>query len=315
MQEPQLVGAYGRKGAAADGGGASSDEVKELRALVEQQSRQIRTLARLTGSLGPVELAGEPHHEVNDVDPKKFGNTESLKHGLTKFYIEKPFKELEEEMKEEGGEIRLPNSIYTVAICAGFFCDGNVWDAIEAHTRKLALLAAKTATLGVVDGTGDEEKGNEKPTVADGMSTKEIALGTVKNVWLMFVNAFVLLAFHYWLTFSVLYYLYVHPYESDPYPWDDVSDAIRMEARNSTHPWDWGTAWDSHFVQGECPTDIWLRGICASLFACFVYFDMLQTITIMQWLYWAPQNKQAIAAGRPTSWFFPDELKIRIIPR
>ena len=91
MQEPQLVGAYGGKGAAADGGGASSDEVKELRALVEQQSRQIRTLARLTGSLGPVELAGEPHHEVNDVDPKKFGNTESLKHGLTKFYIEKPF--------------------------------------------------------------------------------------------------------------------------------------------------------------------------------------------------------------------------------
>ena len=61
-------------------------------------------------------------------------------------------------MKEEGGELRLPNSIYTVAICAGFFCDGNVWDAIEAHSRKIANLAAKAATLGMVDDMLDVEK-------------------------------------------------------------------------------------------------------------------------------------------------------------
>ena len=153
------------------------------------------------------------------------------------------------------------------------------------------------------------------PEYVKEMSHVDIIKGTLKNIWLMFVNAFVLLFFHYWLTFSVLYYLYIHPYATDPHPWDEASDALRMEHNNATYPWNFKVAWDSHFVQGECPTDIWLRGICASLFACFVYFDMLQTFTILQWLYWAPQNKIAIAEGRPTSWFFPDELKVRIIPR
>lgn len=112
-----------------------------------------------------------------------------------------------------------------VAICAGFFCDGNVWDAIEAHTKKMAHLAAKTATLGMAGDILDVEKTgvavNGEVTLAPSdMAVKDIVFGTIKNIWLMFVNAFVLLFFHYWLTFSVLYYLYIHPYETDPFPHD-----------------------------------------------------------------------------------------------
>ena len=49
-----------------------------------------------------------------------------FRHGLTDSFVEKPFAELEDELKQEGGEIFLPHSIYTVAFCAGFFCDASL---------------------------------------------------------------------------------------------------------------------------------------------------------------------------------------------
>ena len=49
------------------------------------------------------------------------------------------------------------------------------------------------------------------------------------------------------------------------------------------------------------------KGICASLFACFVYFDLIQTAQICQWLYWAPLNRRAIAEGKVSfQWKNPD---------
>lgn len=311
-----MLSAYRHSGKRSEGRVVSNTEIAELRALVEKQQRQIRTLARACGQTEEPELSTKGETAEQQVDPKKFGNTESLKHGMSSWYDIKPFRELEEELKEEGGELKLPNSIYTVAICAGFFCDGNVWDAIEARAMNLAAQLTGPGSRGGDDASTPRSPGLSHISLdAREMSHLDIVKGTLKNVWLMFVNAFVLLFFHYWLTFSVLYYLYIHPYDSDPEPWDEASDLLRMEHNNETHPWNFKVAWNSHFVQGECETDIWLRGICASLFACFVYFDMLQTFTMLQWLYWAPHDRAGIAEGRKTSWFFPDELKVRIIPR
>eukprot|EP01043_Picozoa_sp_COSAG02_P083707 COSAG02_NODE_21677_length_779_cov_0.919118_2_plen_199_part_00 len=107
MREPSMVGAYyykGKKEAGADNS-ANSAEVAELRALLEQAQRQIRTLARETGHVAQVEHAATDPDKVSEVDPKAFGNTEDLKHGLTAHYIEKPFRELEEELRSEGGEL------------------------------------------------------------------------------------------------------------------------------------------------------------------------------------------------------------------
>ena len=81
----------------------------ELRVLLEQAQTQTRTLARATGHLAQVEHAASDSAKQGGVDPKAFGNTESLKHGLTSYYVEKPFRELEQELKEEGGELRLPH--------------------------------------------------------------------------------------------------------------------------------------------------------------------------------------------------------------
>ena len=130
MIEPSMAAAYAKpvkQTGSRDTRSAELAELAELRALVEQQQRQIRTLARACGQTAEAESISPAVPTRGEVDPKKFGNTEGLKHGLTSHYIEKPFRELEEELKEEGGELRLPNSIYTVAICAGFFCDGNIW--------------------------------------------------------------------------------------------------------------------------------------------------------------------------------------------
>ena len=243
-----MAGAYNssKTGKAAAASGASSFEVAELKAMLEQTQRQLRTLARETGHLAQVEYAGESHKQLAEVDPKKFGNTEGLKHGLTSFYIEKPFRELEEEMKEEGGELRLPDSIYTVAICAGFFADGNVWDQIEHQAQKAAAMLDK------VPGVGDKAADEEGPTsprntsgVHEEWSTVQIFFGFVKNVWFMFVNAFVLLIFHYFLTFCVLYFLMAHPYDTDT-----------GEPYNNTG---FADAWDSHFNQGECPSSTFAR--------------------------------------------------------
>ena len=292
-----MVGVYQRK-VATKGPSESvpSGDVEELKAELAKTQRQLRTLARETGHLAQVEHAGLAEGSAATVDPKKFGNTEDLKHGLTNYYIEKPFRELEEEMKEEGGELRLPNSIYTVAICAGFFCDGNVWDAIEKHTQKMAALA----TFGLVGKADEEEAASRHNNAqADAYGPWDILAGTLKNIWLMFVNAFVLLWFHYFLTFCVLYFLMAHPYETDPIQYNGTGFA---------------DAWSTHFAQGECPSNIWIRTLCASLFACFVYFDMLQSKDVLLWLYWAPYCKRAIAEGKTESFFFPDELKIRIIP-
>ena len=85
--------------------------------------------------------------------------------------------------------------------------------------------------------------------------------GFLKNWWLMLVNAFVLLVFHYFLTFTVLWYMFIHGYDSDPFPYDDVTDGAWKEEKN----WTMSRRWDSHFVQGTCETDLALRGICASL--------------------------------------------------
>ena len=71
-----------------------------------------------------------------------------------------------------------------------------------------------------------------------------------------------------------------------------------------------GDRWNSHFVQGTCESDLALRSVCASLFACFVYFDMVETLHMIEWLYWVPRG----TADMRTSWFFPDSLKVRVRP-
>jgi hypothetical protein len=79
-----------------------------------------------------------------------FANGEGLKHGLSADFIEEPFAALVHEMKStDGKSIQLPDSIYTVAICSDFFVDGRIWDAMEAHAKKLAdqLIAQQASKL------------------------------------------------------------------------------------------------------------------------------------------------------------------------
>ena len=81
-----------------------------------------------------------------------FANGEGLKHGLSADFIEEPFAALVvvHEMKStDGKSIQLPDSVYTVAICSGFFVDGRIWDAMEAHAKKLAdqLIAQQASKL------------------------------------------------------------------------------------------------------------------------------------------------------------------------
>ena len=225
-----MIGAYSRKKPDRAGAGAmdSSAEVAELRVLLEQAQRQIRTLARETGHLAQVEHAVSDKYKHDGVDPKRFGNTEALKHGLTSYYVEKPFRELEQELKEEGGELKLPESIYTVAICAGFFCDGNVWDQIES---KLHLPGKKA----------DAEAATPAGSTGEKWGAGRVLLGFAKNIWFMVVNALLLLIFHYFLTFCVLYFLLAHPYDTDPVPYNGTGFA---------------DAWATHFAQGECPSSM-----------------------------------------------------------
>jgi hypothetical protein len=122
-----------------------------------------------------------------------------------------------------------------------------------------------------------------------------LPLPLLQNWWLMFVNAFLLLFFHYILTGTVLWFMFVNASTSDPAPYDDTN---------------FGTRWDSHFAQGSCPTSLVLRGICSSLFACFVYFDFVQSVHMLQWLYWITQGP---VDDRP-GWFFPQELKVLVTP-
>jgi hypothetical protein len=101
--------------------------------------------------------------------------------------------------------------------------------------------------------------------------------------------------------------VHVQPrYDSDPYPFDQATDFARTEAKN----WTMGDRWNSHFVQGTCESDLALRSVCASLFACFVYFDMVETLHMIEWLYWVQRG----TADMRTSWFFPDSLKVRVRP-
>lgn len=193
-----------------------------------------------------MERAADDPHPRSEVDPKNFGNSENLKHGLTAHYIEKPFRELEEELQQEGRELKLPSSIYTVAICAGFFCDGEVWDQMEAHAQKaLGGLAKRPASANIQDGVPGESKGAdaEAATPTDEVwGSQKMCLGFLKNIWFMLVNAFLLLIFHYFLTFCVLYFLLAHPYDTDPVPYNGTG---------------FGDAWKSHFAQGECPSSMW----------------------------------------------------------
>lgn len=85
MDEPNLVGVYNRKGGKGNGhggGGASSEELAELRAELTRTQMMLRTLARATGNAGEVEIASDLDGDT-PVNPKAFGNTEGLKHGLT----------------------------------------------------------------------------------------------------------------------------------------------------------------------------------------------------------------------------------------
>lgn len=87
--------------------------------------------------------------------------------------------------------------------------------------------------------------------------------------------------------------VHVQPrYDSDPYPFDQATDFARTEAKN----WTMGDRWNSHFVQGTCESDLALRSVCASLFACFVYFDMVETLHMIEWLYWVPRGTADMAA-------------------
>ena len=95
--------------------------------------------------------------------------------------------------------------------------------------------------------------------------------------------------------------MFAYHFESDPAPFDTASDGFR----DGNKSWTFQDRWDTHFVQGECATDIVLRGICSALFACFVYFDVLQSIQMTQWLYYVPLNKTGAPSER-ASWFFPD---------
>ena len=278
----------------------------ELRRSVVESTEQITGKKYLLAS----ERATATGNGVPDI--KTMANTLKLRHGVSNVYIEKPFEELEDEIKTEGGEIELPANIYTVAMCAGFFCDQSVFEAMQARIDSVA----KKVSGGVKPSKaeGETEPAFESTSTGDTsdskMSCGDMLFGMLKNWWLMLVNAFVLLFFHYFLTFTVLWYMYNHPYESDPLPYDE--DWQKQTTENGT--WSYELRWDAHFVQGDCSgTDFVLRGICASLFACFVYFDIVQSFEMVQWLYWVPLNKTGTSAQQ-SSIFFPDELKVRIIP-
>ena len=63
------------------------------------------------------------------------------------------------------------------------------------------------------------------------------------------------------MSLSPLRRMFIHGYDSDPFPYDHVTDLSWKTAKN----WTMSRRWDSHFVQGTCETDLALRGICASL--------------------------------------------------
>ena len=89
--------------------------------------------------------------------------------------------------------------------------------------------------------------------------------------------------------------MYHHAAESDPAPFNSSTFASR---------------WDSHFAQGDCPTDMILRYICASLFACFVWHDFVQSCDMCQWLFYVTRGQP----GERPGLFFPAELQIKITP-
>ena len=101
--------------------------------------------------------------------------------------------------------------------------------------RRRRLAAARDAVAAVED-----------------MSSCDLAIGFLKNWWLMLVNALFLLFFHYFLTCCVLWYMFNHAYDSDPYPFDQATDFARTEAKN----WTMGDRWNSHFVQRTCESDL-----------------------------------------------------------
>jgi len=285
-----------------DGGG----EMEAVKAELAELKAAMAAMRKNAGAILPevtVELNGaEPEPaglEIDEIDVTTFSNTEGLKHGLSANFVEEPFAELELELKQEGGEIRLPDSIYTTAMCAGFFADQAVWDEMaaikDAALHKAAAAAKATADLAAATVTADHSPKDEEEKKKEGdddddeekqaalpepvstvgvaaapaaeephMSRCDMCAGFLKNWWLMLVNAFVLLVFHYFLTFTVLWYMFIHGYDSDPFPYDDVTDGAWKEAKN----WTMSRRWDSHFVQGTCETDLALRGICASLCEC-----------------------------------------------
>jgi hypothetical protein len=143
-------------------------------------------------TVSPVDAAETPGAETGEAQPPKIQRSAKFKHGLNASYLEKPFEELEDELKQEGGEIKLPDSIYTVAFCSGFFADANTWKAIQdqldaALETTLSATGISQAKVGPkhVAATAGQTKRKKK------MSCRAMFLGFLKNVWLMFVNAFV----------------------------------------------------------------------------------------------------------------------------
>jgi hypothetical protein len=166
--------------------------------------------------------------------------------------------------------------------------------SVKRHIRQASVV--DSASNDGLDEVMPMVPGTTKATEADfEPGCCAVCCGFAKNWWLMFVNAFLLLLFHYMLTGTVLWFMFVNSSASDPAPYDDTN---------------FYTRWDSHFAQGQCPTSLVLRGICSSLFACFVYFDFVQSVSMLEWLYWITQGRP----GERRGWFFPQELKVLVTP-
>ena len=205
---------------------------------VHDATAQLRAAGRpvtLTWRAPPADSAAETTGMLSEaetpqrLEAKVFANGADLKRGITESYVEKPFADLADELKDDAGEIDLPKNIYTVAICAGFFADPATWDMLEAKVAQVgggavAGLGAVGSGLGAVGGAvgkasglraepepepeAGESKAKAAPIVPvaaqqDEPGCCDVCWAFAKNWWLMSVNGFLLLAFHYFLTGTV----------------------------------------------------------------------------------------------------------------
>jgi hypothetical protein len=117
-----------------DGDGVISME--EAMAHIESGAAYTRPPQQPTSEA--VSEAAVPRRRRRQVKALAFANAGDLKHGLTAPFVERPFETLEEEMKDDNAFIKLPQNIYTVAFCSGFFVDTSHWAAAQKKAESMA---------------------------------------------------------------------------------------------------------------------------------------------------------------------------------